>query len=84
MGSLVCLQAQDEFTPAESQVQPRLHTPAPPSAHVPLTEGNQHAAIGKLAHYRVLGHRGQGAVWFGERPRNEKEQERGTGRWLQP
>lgn len=32
MGSLVCLQAQGEFTPTESKAQYRLHTPAPPAA----------------------------------------------------
>ena len=32
MGSLVCLQAQGEFTPTESKAQYRLHTPAPPVA----------------------------------------------------
>lgn len=33
MGSLVCLQAQDEFTPAESKAQNRLHTPGPAHGH---------------------------------------------------
>lgn len=57
MGSLVWLQAQDEFTPAESKAQNRLDTPAPApaSAKCRLTEGHLPSRQGAGA--------GAGVVW---------------------
>lgn len=74
MGSLVCLQAQDEFTTAESKAQSRLHTPAPPSAHARLTEGKLHAAIRKPCSRQGVGVQGAGAVCFGESPQGTQTQ----------
>lgn len=70
MGSLVCLQAQDERGAAESKAQNRLHTPAPapPAAVSWLREGTctgpQEARLPMGA-----GGRGPGAAWYGEHPR---------------
>lgn len=55
MGSLVCLQAQDEFTTAASKAQNRRNTPAPPRAHFPLTEGNLHTAVRRPSSLQGVG-----------------------------
>lgn len=71
MGSLVCVQAQDEFTTAASKAGtgPTLRPRPRPSAW--LTAGHCTLLSGSPAH---AGRRGQGAVWFGESPRGARAQ----------
>lgn len=72
MGSLVCLQAQDEFTTAASEAQNRLHTSAPRWAHGPLAEGDLHVTVRRPGSPQCA--EAQEAVWLGESPQDTQTQ----------
>lgn len=71
MGSLVCVQAQDELTTATSKAGTGSTLRPRPRPTAGLTVGKLHAAVRQSRSRRV---RGAGAGWFGECPRGARAQ----------